>query len=116
MLEGLGFRTHRALHWYDCTEEDLEAGLYRIHGDVEVFDMRANVVRNFGLSEQFDIFVEHEVNVPLLATAPGDTDAEPIVVDEGEGLSSSSTDDGGYESAEDEPYKPPPAGVDDDTE
>ncbi|MED6185809.1 hypothetical protein PIB30_060619 [Stylosanthes scabra] len=103
MLGGLGYKTHRVMHWYDFAEDVFELGLCKILGDAEVFDLRSHVVRNFGLVDEFHIYVEHEVNVPLLATAPGDTDAEPTDVDEEGDASSSSSDDGGYETTEDEP-------------
>ncbi|MED6123409.1 hypothetical protein PIB30_048889 [Stylosanthes scabra] len=116
MLGGLGYKTHRAMHWYDFAEDVFELGLFRIFGDAEVFDLRSHVMSNFDLVDEFHIYVEHEVNVPLLATAPGDTHAEPIEVDEEGGSSSSSSDNGGYETIEDEPYKPLAVGVDDDTD
>ncbi|MED6188789.1 hypothetical protein PIB30_089235 [Stylosanthes scabra] len=91
----LGYKTEKKLHWLDVADDNLESGLYRLLGDKEINAMRKNVLKNFGLSEEFHIYVEHEE----------------------EDSSSSSTDDGGYESAEDELYRPPKfVSEDDDTD
>ncbi|MED6195102.1 hypothetical protein PIB30_034842 [Stylosanthes scabra] len=97
MLEGLGYKSYKVMHWYDFLDEHLETGLHRIYGDAE-----------------FYIYAEHDVNVPRIAGA-GESIAEPVVLDDVKG-SSTSTDNGGYESAEDELYKPPAAVDDDETD
>ncbi|MED6171634.1 hypothetical protein PIB30_042459 [Stylosanthes scabra] len=60
----LGYKTKKKLHWLDVADDNLESGLYRLLGDKEINAMRENVLRNFGLSEEFHIYVEHEVSVP----------------------------------------------------
>ncbi|MED6111287.1 hypothetical protein PIB30_051141, partial [Stylosanthes scabra] len=56
----LGYKTEKKLHWLDVADDNLESGLYRLLGDKEINAMRENVLRNFGLSEEFHIYVEHE--------------------------------------------------------
>ncbi|MED6206886.1 hypothetical protein PIB30_030768 [Stylosanthes scabra] len=102
----LGYKTKKKLHWLDVADDHLESGLYCLHRDKEINAMRENVLRNYGLSEEFHIYVEHEVSMPHPAENPPAQEAEAIVIDD-EDSSSSSTDDGGYESADDELYKPP---------
>ncbi|MED6115460.1 hypothetical protein PIB30_090884 [Stylosanthes scabra] len=81
----LGYKTEKKLHWYDCAEEDLGAGLYELNGDKEINDLRGNILRNFGLVEEFHIYVEHEVSVPVPADMPPaempPTEPEPVLID-----------------------------------
>ncbi|MED6219566.1 hypothetical protein PIB30_036906 [Stylosanthes scabra] len=101
----LGYKTKKKLRWWDCAEEDLGAGLYELTGHKEINEMCENILRNFGLVEEFHIYVEHEVSVPQPAKMPP-AEPEPIVIDS-EDSAPSSTNDGGYENAGDELYKPP---------
>ncbi|MED6108275.1 hypothetical protein PIB30_022232 [Stylosanthes scabra] len=79
----LGYKTKKKLHWLDIADDHLEF--------------------------EFHIYVEHEVSVPHPTENPTAPEVEPIVLDD-EGSSSTSTDDGGYESAEDEYISPPTTG------
>ncbi|MED6215611.1 hypothetical protein PIB30_115491, partial [Stylosanthes scabra] len=63
--------------------------------------MREHILRNLEFANgEYHIYVEHAVSVPTPAEEPAPPAEETIVLDHDES-SASSTDDGGYESAED---------------
>ncbi|MED6212170.1 hypothetical protein PIB30_080611 [Stylosanthes scabra] len=101
LLEGIGYKKIKKMQWYDIAEDDLEAGLHKLEGDADINAMCEHLMRNFGLTDEFHIYVEHEVDIPVPASDEGEPNVEPVLM-----LTSSSSDDGGYESVEDELYKP----------
>ncbi|MED6223711.1 hypothetical protein PIB30_076703 [Stylosanthes scabra] len=117
LLEGIGYIAEKTLSWYDFTEDILEHGLHPLKGDAHVKKMREHILRNLEFANgEYHIYVEHAVSVPTPAEEPAPPTEETIVLDHDES-SASSTDDGGYESTEDELYKPPKGMIDeDDTE
>ncbi|MED6117022.1 hypothetical protein PIB30_105806, partial [Stylosanthes scabra] len=58
-------------------------------------------------AKEFHIYVEHVVDIPILVEEPVIVEEEPVIFDD-----SPSSDS--YESAEDEAYKPPPTGYEED--
>ncbi|MED6176683.1 hypothetical protein PIB30_090587, partial [Stylosanthes scabra] len=107
LLESIGFNKFKKLKWYDFVEDVLERGLHPLNGDVHINEMCEHLMRNIGLVNEFHVYVEHEVDVPIPAEVEREPEVEEVVVEKVLSSSSSSTDDGGYESADDELYKPP---------
>ncbi|MED6203928.1 hypothetical protein PIB30_004058 [Stylosanthes scabra] len=78
----------------------------RLIGDAGILMLCNNVKSKIAVSNKFHIYVEYGVDEPHLAEGPLAVNMKTINLDE---LTfSSSSDDGGYESAADEAYKPPP--------
>ncbi|MED6225124.1 hypothetical protein PIB30_090686 [Stylosanthes scabra] len=95
LLESIGYSKFKCMKWYDIVEDDLERVLHKLKWDKQINEMCDQVMRNIGLVDEFHIYVEHEVDIPILA----DEDLEPnveIVLEDNNSASSlpSSTDDG----------------------
>ncbi|MED6160335.1 hypothetical protein PIB30_050526 [Stylosanthes scabra] len=124
---GLGYRKYRDVFWLDKNAPEFETGLNRMRGDAGIRELLDYLRSNLEL--EFHLYWDHVVNEAIVVEDDGgvkggneggvnggNNDAyvdgngaggaavpEPINVDD----TSSSSDDG-YESAEDEAYKPPP--------
>ncbi|MED6179086.1 hypothetical protein PIB30_113915, partial [Stylosanthes scabra] len=101
LCESLGYRSFKDLFWYDITAPELETGLNKITGDEGIRELIDWLRDN--MEKEFHIYIEHVVNQPILADMPGEKNAETVNL-----ADSGSSSDDGYESAEDEAYKPPP--------
>ncbi|MED6225863.1 hypothetical protein PIB30_097766 [Stylosanthes scabra] len=99
LLKELGYEKYEKLLWHDLSFPDLEFGLHELKGDVGINEMRGAVVMHMG-DKEFHIYIEHVVDTPIL-------------VEDYVNLEESNTSDS-YESAEDEAYKPPPPGYEED--
>ncbi|XP_020964745.1 uncharacterized protein LOC110265803 [Arachis ipaensis] len=93
------------MYWFDPKAPDLERGLHPIKGDLEINHLRENKQMNQE-TDEFYLYFDH----PIMVTPPEDInldfDADADVEEE-------SSDDG-YETTEDEPYRPPSAGFEDE--
>ncbi|XP_072060521.1 uncharacterized protein [Arachis hypogaea] len=113
----LGYHDYKAMYWYDPTSETLESGLHPIHGDKEIRALQKNKIQNED-TDEFYIYFDHPVleGVEEILSDSDEGAAGVVVEDAGldndADIESSSSDDDGYESTEDEPYKPPPSGYD----
>ncbi|MED6144550.1 hypothetical protein PIB30_016595 [Stylosanthes scabra] len=114
LLKSLGYPKFKRLKWYDFVDDDLERGLHLLEGDAEINEMCDQLMRNIELANEFHVYVEHEIDVPV----PSDEDefyvppVEIVVLDKDKSYLSSYSDDGGYESDEDELYKSRPEEAD----
>ncbi|MED6217996.1 hypothetical protein PIB30_022907 [Stylosanthes scabra] len=81
---------------------NFEDGLHELEGDMDINNMCEFTLNN-NLKE-FYIYIEHVVNVILHA------DENMVISSDSSSSSSSSSSNDGYETPEDEPYKPPPHG------
>ncbi|MED6161676.1 hypothetical protein PIB30_062960, partial [Stylosanthes scabra] len=65
MLDDLGYKNHKAMHWYDKNAPELETGINVIDGDQRIRELidwlRVNEER------EFHIYVEHTISKPILA-------------------------------------------------
>ncbi|MED6165225.1 hypothetical protein PIB30_097552, partial [Stylosanthes scabra] len=121
LYESLGFVSHQKMHWLDKNAVDFEAGLYKLDGDNGIHDMCHNLMVNIGASNEFHIYVEHSIDVPIPAPAPDPAPAPPPAQAHASAPASNidlqdTSGDDGYESAEDEVYKPPPYGYEGDSD
>ncbi|MED6142334.1 hypothetical protein PIB30_112632, partial [Stylosanthes scabra] len=124
----LGYREYRDVFWLDKSAPEFETGLNRMRGDADIRELLDYLRLNLEL--EFHLYWDHVVNEAIVVedgggvqvgneggVNGGNDDAnvggngaggvavpEPVNVDD----TSSSSDDG-YESAEDEAYKPPPS-------
>ncbi|MED6181902.1 hypothetical protein PIB30_023744 [Stylosanthes scabra] len=105
MVEEVGFVKYEKLLWHDLSDLDLGTGLHELKGDAEINVMRGAVVMHIGPKE-FHIYVEHVVSIPVVVEEA----FEGPVIPGNENVSSSDS----YESTEDEAYKPPPSGYEED--
>ncbi|MED6206871.1 hypothetical protein PIB30_030641 [Stylosanthes scabra] len=71
LLEGIGYKKIKKMQWYDVAEDDLEAGLHKLEGDADINAMCEHLMRNFGLIDEFHIYIEHEVDIPVPASDGG---------------------------------------------
>ncbi|RYR79072.1 hypothetical protein Ahy_A01g003940 [Arachis hypogaea] len=105
LFKGLGYLDYKAMYWFDPKAPDLERGLHPIKRDLEINHLRENKQMNQE-TDEFYLYFDH----PIMVTPPEDInlnfDADADVEEE-------SSDDG-YETTEDEPYRPPPAGFEDE--
>nr|XP_029144759.1 uncharacterized protein LOC112710546 [Arachis hypogaea] len=100
MFKGLGYTSYKQMYWYDGSFLDLESGLHVLKGDKEINEMCDKKMENVE-SDLLVIYFEHDVSQPVYG---------PDVVE----VDSPSSNDG-YETTEDEPYKPPPTGLESDS-
>ncbi|MED6107483.1 hypothetical protein PIB30_014581 [Stylosanthes scabra] len=97
LLETLGFMSYKKMYWLDSTAFDFETGLNLLDGDDSICDMCQYIMGNIGASNEFHIYVQHSVDVPIPARAPDPAPAPPsmdtpeLVIDLEE-----SFDDDGY--------------------
>ncbi|RYQ95163.1 hypothetical protein Ahy_B08g090219 [Arachis hypogaea] len=111
----LGYHDYKAMYWYDPTSKTLESGLHPIHGDKETRALQKNKIQNED-TDEFYIYFDHPIleGVEEILSDTDEGAAEVVVedawLDNDADIESSSSDDDGYESTEDEPYKPPPSG------
>ncbi|MED6193916.1 hypothetical protein PIB30_023581 [Stylosanthes scabra] len=63
LLESIGYPKFKRLKWYDFTEDHLGLGLYLLAGDDDINHMCDHLLRHIDLSDEFYIYVEHEVDV-----------------------------------------------------
>ncbi|MED6159410.1 hypothetical protein PIB30_042106 [Stylosanthes scabra] len=108
LLNIIEFRKFKRMYWRDLNVATLEAGLHRLMGDAGIRMLCNNVRSRIAISNEFHIYMEHSVDQAHLAKDPPPPNVETVNLD-GD-ISSSSSDDGVYESAEGEAYKPPPPG------
>ncbi|MED6173001.1 hypothetical protein PIB30_055286 [Stylosanthes scabra] len=113
LYKSIGFKSYKRLYWLDSNAGDLEVGLNWLVGEAGIHQLCSHVRSRIGESNEFHIYVEHGIDVPHVVPII-DALKENVETINLEELSSS--DDGGYESVEDEAYKPPPPGYEGDTE
>ncbi|MED6148579.1 hypothetical protein PIB30_054385 [Stylosanthes scabra] len=109
----------KAMYWYDPTSPDLEAGIHTIYGEKEIIEMCENKRQNQGTNEVY-LFSDH----PIIVDVEDADDIDGVEHNIGQGIDgdfsdAEISDDDSYdshESAEDEPYKPPPPGYESDTD
>ncbi|MED6201054.1 hypothetical protein PIB30_091282 [Stylosanthes scabra] len=65
-------------------------------------------------AKEFHIYVEHVVDIPILVEEPMIVEEEPVIVEEEPVIFDDLPSNDSYESVEDEAYKPPPAGYEED--
>ncbi|MED6114490.1 hypothetical protein PIB30_080742 [Stylosanthes scabra] len=115
LYKSLGFRGFKRLFWRDFNVVNLEIGLrWLARDDGTIRELCDNARAWIAITNEFHIYVEHNIDVPQFAPMHAVVNEEPISLDKSN--SSSSSDDGGYESVEDEAYKPPPPGYEGDTD
>ncbi|RYR24287.1 hypothetical protein Ahy_B02g057784 [Arachis hypogaea] len=112
LFKELGYVKFKAMYWCDMTASNIESGLYQIHGDKEINELREGIDKNRH-TDEFYIYFDHLVDLPELV-AEGAVEEDVIASDVNSLRSSSSSSDDGYESTEDEAYKPPPPGYESD--
>ncbi|MED6135666.1 hypothetical protein PIB30_048825 [Stylosanthes scabra] len=111
LLEGIGYNKFKCMKWYDFAKDSLERGLHPLKGDAHINEMWEHILKNLEFVDEFHIYVKHEVNIPIPTNASEEEpNVETVVVDEDtfDSSSSSFSDNGGYESADNELYKPSP--------
>ncbi|MED6116410.1 hypothetical protein PIB30_100131 [Stylosanthes scabra] len=68
LLEEMGYKNIKKMKWYDFTDDDFERGLHTLNGDADINGMCDHIMRNFRLSDEFHIYVEHVMDVPVPAS------------------------------------------------
>ncbi|XP_020964255.1 uncharacterized protein LOC110265593 isoform X2 [Arachis ipaensis] len=106
LFKCLGYLDYKAMYWFDPTAPDLENGLHLINGDLEINQLRENILKNKD-TEEFYLYFDHPIMVTPVEDVEMDIDIDADVEED-------SSDDG-YETTEDEPYKPPPQGFEEDS-
>ncbi|XP_025649566.1 uncharacterized protein [Arachis hypogaea] len=114
MFEELGYHAYKKMYWYDPTAPSYEAGLHPIYGDKEIREM-CDKKREDRETDELCLFFDHPIMEDVDFEDSDDTDehSEAEVLSD-EPISDNDSYDS-YESAEDEAYKPPPPGFEDDT-
>ncbi|MED6216615.1 hypothetical protein PIB30_009208 [Stylosanthes scabra] len=79
-----------------------EAGFRWLKGDAGIIELCKNVMMRIAESNKVHIYVEHDIDVVQVVPIPMGVNVETIDLDD----LIFSSDDGGYESAKDEVYKP----------
>ncbi|MED6111842.1 hypothetical protein PIB30_056118 [Stylosanthes scabra] len=79
LLESLGYPKFKCMKWYDAAEDDLELRLHKLEGDKHVNEMCDYLMRHIELVDEFHIYVEHEVDVPIPAGEDFVQNVEPNV-------------------------------------
>nr|XP_025618784.2 uncharacterized protein LOC112710668 isoform X1 [Arachis hypogaea] len=110
LFKGLGYQSYRVVYWYDPMSDDIESRLHSLTGDAGINAMRENIMKNTKKNE-FYLYFDHPVDKLDIVEDAGNK-GKSLVLGE---IQSSSSDDG-YESTEDEPYKPPPPGHETDSD
>ncbi|XP_015952487.1 pollen-specific leucine-rich repeat extensin-like protein 1 [Arachis duranensis] len=112
LFKGLGYQSYNAVYWYDPTSADVESGLHILTGDAGINAMHENKMKNAQTNE-FYLYFDHPVDEHEIVEDGGNKSKgkSPML----EEVQSSSSDDG-YESMEDEPYKPPPPGFESESD
>ncbi|MED6189868.1 hypothetical protein PIB30_100225 [Stylosanthes scabra] len=80
LLEEIGYNKFKKMQWYDFAEDDLEARLHKLEGDSDINAMCKHLMRNFGLTHEFHIYVEHEVDVPVPTSDEGEPNVKLVLV------------------------------------
>ncbi|MED6191221.1 hypothetical protein PIB30_114001, partial [Stylosanthes scabra] len=80
LLEELGYKSHKMLHWYDTSAPELETGLNEMVGDQGIRDLIDWLRTNE--EHEFHLYVEHSINTPILAEEDGAVNCETINVDD----------------------------------
>ncbi|MED6118772.1 hypothetical protein PIB30_005911 [Stylosanthes scabra] len=113
LVKEAGYQKFNKLLWHDISDPILDTGLHEIKKDADINAMKGATVMHMGPKE-FHIYVEHIAEIPEVVedavegTVIVEDDVEQHVILEDESSSDS------YESAEDEAYKPPPPGYEED--
>ncbi|MED6168200.1 hypothetical protein PIB30_009702 [Stylosanthes scabra] len=87
--------------------EDL-AGLHKLEGDADINAMCEYLMMNIGLTDEFHIYVEHKVDIPVPTSDEGEPNVEAVLVSTSTPLQAGET-----EAATSTPLqapKSPPAG------
>ncbi|MED6122264.1 hypothetical protein PIB30_038205 [Stylosanthes scabra] len=99
LLEDIGYKSHKALHWFDVTAPEFETGLNELDGDQGICELIDWLRTN--KEPEFHIYVEHSISKPILAEDVGDGNCETI-----------NLEDDGDNAAEGDALKEPSPGSD----
>ncbi|MED6110890.1 hypothetical protein PIB30_047182 [Stylosanthes scabra] len=83
LLNELGYKNHKAMHWYDKNALELETGINEIDGDQGIRELIEWLRVND--EPKFHIYIEHTISKPILAEDVGvgeKVKAETVNLDE----------------------------------